>query len=448
MAVEPRPGTGADAETGDHKGRPYHGYWLIVAGFVTQFVAVGVTNYAAGPFLTPMTEDLGWTRAEFTIPRSLGGAFMALTGFLIGAWVDRLGARPFMTTGIVVTAASLWLLGSIDALWSWIVLNGVILSVGAAMLGNLVVNVTMAKWFVELRGRAVALAAMGVSFAGIGVTPVLVWAIDAWGWRTAWEALAVASLCLGLPFTLLMRRAPEDHGLHPDGRTDADVAAGHAARAAADYSGSMTRREALRSATFYLLIVAFGLFVINIGVMLLQTVPYMTDAGYDRATGAMMIVVASIPAMLAKPIWGHFIDRLEPKPLAAAGSAMTGVAMCVIVLSVSSGSLAGAYVGFFLLGVGWGGMIPLQEVIWASFFGRRYLGAVRGAALPFSLAFGAGAPLAVSWYHDVVGNYDGALIAVAVASFVAAGLILAIRPPRRESESPATRHTANARVVR
>ncbi|MYE14191.1 MAG: MFS transporter, partial [Gammaproteobacteria bacterium] len=70
MAVEPRPGTGADAETGDHKGRPYHGYWLIVAGFVTQFVAVGVTNYAAGPFLTPMTEVLGWTRAEFTIPRS------------------------------------------------------------------------------------------------------------------------------------------------------------------------------------------------------------------------------------------------------------------------------------------------------------------------------------------------------------------------------------------
>ena len=193
---------------------------------------------------------------------------------------------------------------------------------------------------------------------------------------------------------------------------------------------------------------AFGLFVINIGVMLLQTVPYMTDAGYGRGTGAMMIVVASIPAMLAKPIWGHFIDRLEPKPLAAAGSAATGIAMCVIVMSVSAGSLGGAYVGFFLLGVGWGGMIPLQEVIWASFFGRRYLGAVRGAALPFSLAFGAGAPLAVSWYHDVVGNYDGALVAVAVASFVAAGLILVIRPPRREGDAAVAPHAEAARSVR
>ena len=170
--------------------------------------------------------------------------------------------------------------------------------------------------------------------------------------------------------------------------------------------------------------------------MLLQTVPYMTDAGYDRGTAALMIVVASVPAMLAKPIWGHFIDRLEPKPLAAAGSAMTGIALCAIVASVAAGSLPGAYVGFFLLGVGWGGMIPLQEVIWASFFGRRYLGAVRGAALPFSLAFGAGAPLAVSYYHDIVGNYDGALWTVAAANLIAAGLILAIRPPRKRLETP------------
>ena len=45
-----------------------------------------------------------------------------------------------------------------------------------------------------------------------------------------------------------------------------------------------------------------------------------------------------------------------------------------------------------VLGFGWGGMIPLQEVIWASFFGRRFLGSIRGAAMPFSLLLGAPAP--------------------------------------------------------
>ena len=438
------------------RSRSYFGHWLIVAAFVTQFVSVGVTNYAAGPFLAPMTEELGWTRAEFTVPRSLGGLVMALTGFFIGAWVDRLGARRFMVAGVLLAAASLWRLGATASLAEWIVLNGVLLTIGAAMFGNLVVNVTLTKWFVALRGRAVALAAMGVSFAGIGATPVLTWAIDVWGWRFAWQALGIATVLLALPFALIMRRAPEDYGMRPDGRADAELTADQARRALADFAGSLTRRQALRTGSFYLLIVAFGLFVINIGVMLLQTVPYMTDAGYDRATAAMMIVAASVPAMAAKPLWGHLIDRLSAvvppvrdaperegaprkiyagrfgaKALAALGSALTGVAMLAIVGSVAAESLAGAYAGFFLLGVGWGGMIPLQEVIWASFFGRRHIGAVRSAALPFSLAFGAGAPLVVSWYRDIVGNYDGALLAVAASNLIAAAMILTIRPPRR-----------------
>src|SRR5262245_17145459 len=43
-------------------GRIYYGYWLIAAAFFAQFVAAGMQNYVIGPFLVPMTDDLGWTR--------------------------------------------------------------------------------------------------------------------------------------------------------------------------------------------------------------------------------------------------------------------------------------------------------------------------------------------------------------------------------------------------
>ena len=76
-------------------------------------------------------------------------------------------------------------------------------------------------------------------------------------------------------------------------------------------------------------------------------------------------------------------------------------------------------------------MIPLQEVVWGAYFGRRYIGAVRSAALPFSLIFDAGAPLATSYYFDVIGNYDGAIQTVAAANLVAAMMLLAIPRPRR-----------------
>ncbi len=73
-------------------------------------------------------------------------------------------------------------------------------------------------------------------------------------------------------------------------------------------------------------------------------------------------------------------------------------------------------------------MIPMQEVIWASFFGRKYIGSIRGAGLPFALTLGALAPWLVSLYHDQVGRYDGALLVVAGLN-VLSGLLIFLAPP-------------------
>jgi MFS family permease len=410
--------------------RIYYGYWLIAAAFAAQFIAAGMQNYVIGPFMVPMTGELDWTRAEFTLPRTLGQIVMAFTGFIIGAQVDQHGARRFMLVGTVVLSASLFALAYTESLLHWIVVNGIVLTIGASLLGNLVVNVTLSKWFVEFRGRAVAWAAMGVSFAGVILTPFSSWAIDNYGWRTAWQILSGTALVLVLLPALVMRRRPEDFGLHPDGRSDTDINQGLGERAAADFSNSLTRSQAVRSSTFYMLVIAFGLFVITIQVMLLQTVPLMTDAGFDRNTAALMITVASIPALLSKPIWGWLIDGLDAKPLAAISAAATGISLFIIVYGAHYASLPILIGGFALMGVGWGGMIPLQEVIWATFFGRRYLGAVRSAALPLTLLITASSPIATSYYRDVVGNYDGAIIAVGILNLISAWLIMLLKKPQ------------------
>lgn len=421
--------------------RFYYGHWLIFAGFVTQFVSVGAQNYAIGAFMVPMTQELGWTRAEFILPRSVGQFVMALTGFYIGSHVDRLGGRPFMLVGLSVLTLALFSLSQVSAWWLWVLLNGVVLTVGAALIGNLVVNVTLAKWFVEKRGQAIAWSSMGVSFAGIGVTPLITQFIDTYGWRAGWQAMAAATLLLTFPAALLMRRAPEDHGWYPDGKTRAQLAAGGGARAQADFDASMTRQQALRTPAFYMLVVAFGMYHVLIPVVLFQTIPFMTDAGYSRATGALMIILASVPALITKPIWGWLIDHMDPKPLAAASAILSGLSLLLIVFSVQARSEVWEYIAFLALGVGWGGMIPLQEVIWASYFGRRHLGAVRSAALPFALILGAGGPLAVAYYCDVVGNYDGAFIAVAVMA-IAGGLLITMLPRQVRSRSQVKAHQA------
>jgi MFS family permease len=409
----------------------YYGNWLVMAAFIAQFVSVGSQNYVVGVFLKPMTAELGWTRSEYTLARTLGQFVMAGTGLFIGSYVDRRGGRRPMTVGIVILSLALFALSGVHALWQWILLNGIILTIGAALIGSLVVNVTLSKWFVERRGRVVGTAAMGVSLAGIVLPWLMTSVVDNWGWRAGWRVLAVGAVALVVPVSMLMRRAPEDHGLHPDGKTDLEMAAGRAGAAARDFASSLTRRQAMRTTAFYLIVVAFGLFGISISVMLLQTIPYLTDAGFSRGTASLMITLTSIPALLTKPVWGYFIDRRDPNRLAAIGSVINGVSMVWIVLAVRAGINPLVYAGFFALGCGWGGQIPLQEVVWATYFGRRYLGSVRSAALPLSLSISASAPILTSFYFDRVGDYNGAFLAIAALSATAAGLMFIVRRPHR-----------------
>lgn len=416
--------------------RIYYGYWLIVAAFVAQFVSVGSQNYVAGAFFTPMSDDLGWSRSEFTVARTLGQFVMAFTGFFIGAHVDRHGGRRLMLIGAAVLCGALFLLSYVEELWQWVLLNGLVLTAGAAMIGNLVVNVTLSKWFVEKRGWAVGLASMGVSMAGVALTPLMTAIVDEYGWRAGWRVMALGAAAFVVPVSFLMRRAPEDYGLFPDGKSAQQLAAGQGQRATSDFATSLTRHEALRTPSFYLLVLAFGMFGVTIGVMLLQTIPFMTDADYSRGTASFMVTLASIPALLSKPVWGFFIDRSDAKRLAAASAFVTGLAMAAITLSVHFRNDPFVYGSFLLLGFGWGGLIPLQEVIWATFFGRRYLGSVRSAGLPFSLVLGAGAPFLVSFYFDHVGDYDGAFYAIALANLLAGVILLLTPKPSRPERAP------------
>ncbi len=50
--------------------RIFFGYYLVGAAFLAQFIAVGMYSYVLGSFMLPMVDDLGWSRADFTLSRT------------------------------------------------------------------------------------------------------------------------------------------------------------------------------------------------------------------------------------------------------------------------------------------------------------------------------------------------------------------------------------------
>jgi hypothetical protein len=104
-----------------------------------------------------------------------------------------------------------------------------------------------------------------------------------------------------------------------------------------------------------------------------------------------------------------------------------------LALVPATGQVVPLYIGFFLYGIGLGGGWVLQELIWATNFGRVSLGTVRGLGILVTHAFGAaGAPF-FGFVHDVTGSYRSSFLAFVVALIMSALLSLAVRAPRKNS---------------
>ncbi|MDO9445892.1 MAG: MFS transporter [Dehalococcoidia bacterium] len=434
MAVETSPPAGA-ADAASEPGRRrrpkiYYGYYLVGAAFFAQMISAGAQTYVAGVFLVPMTEEMDWTRSDFTLAQTVGRFFTAFLGIFLGSLVDRGYARRLMFLGATIIGAAVFATSFVTDLWQYILLRGVILVMGAAMVGNLVVNVTLSKWWVEKRGRMVGFSSMGVSAAGVFLPLVLTPIVDEFGWRAGWRVLAVIAWALLYPAAAVMRGTPEEQGLNPDGRTDEEMASPAGDRVRADFANSLTRGEALRTPAFYLIVLAFGISGVGLGTMLFTTIPFTTDAGFSRTFASLMLsLFVALPAALVKPIWGWGMDRVSPKVLAASSFVIAAIGSVIIVFAAQAGAGVILALGFILVGAGLGGQIPIQEVIWGSYFGRRYLGSVRSVAMPFALFFGAGGPQAVQIYYDKVGDYYGAFLAVGALWLLAAGFVLLVKRP-------------------
>ena len=87
-------------------------------------------------------------------------------------------------------------------------------------------------------------------------------------------------------------------------------------------------------------------------------------------------------------------------------------------------------------------LVPLT---WANYYGRTFLGTIRGIIAPFSLISSAGGPIFAGWLYDRTGNYTIAFGTFIVALALGGLLILLAKPPTRSIASAGELTQAPAR---
>jgi sugar phosphate permease len=409
----------------------FYGWWIVAGAVVGYFVSVAAGVGSAGIFLRPIVDDLGWSVGSFTLAVTGTNVVSGIAGVFVGPVVDRHGARPLMLVGAAILSGSLLLISHVTELWQFFALQSVGVGLGVAFMGPLVLNITMSKWFVLRRGWAIALGSTGISFASMSIPLVLTRVVDQLGWRDGYVVLAVGALALSLPVAFIMRRQPEDYGLLPDGqRTDGTATSQRDQEAITlDRLNSYTRQEALRTRALWLLTLSFGCFGAGSFAVLIHGIPFVTDAGFARSEAALAASIAGVANLLAKFMWGYTLARFQVRTLWTASFGGMIVGASLMLLAGEIDSLALMLAAFFVWGLGFGGGVPLGEFIWAKYFGRVHIGAVRSIGMPIGIAFGAGGPLAVSVLFDASGTYLWAWVLLMATYAVGALAVFISREP-------------------
>jgi len=411
--------------------RVFYGWWIVVGAVVGYFVSVAAGAGSAGIFLRPIVDDLGWSVGAFTLAITGTNVVSGLAGVFIGPLVDKHGARPLMLAGTAVLSGSLLLISRVHELWQFFLLQSVGVGIGIALVGGLVLNITMSKWFVLRRGWAIALGSTGISFASILVPLLLTRVVDHFGWRDGYVVLAVGALVLSIPVAFIMRRQPEDYGLLPDGRRSDGVGTSQADHntITLDRLNSYTRQEAVRTRALWLLTLSFGCFGGGAFGVLIHGIPFVTEAGFTRSEAAFAASVAGMANLIAKFFWGYTLARFHVRSLWVGSFSGMIVGVGLMLLARDAEQLPLMLAGFFVWGLGFGGGVPLGEFIWAKYFGRVHIGAVRSIGMPIGIAFGAAGPLAVSALFDVSGTYTWAWLMLASVYVAGAVAVLISREP-------------------
>src|SRR5688572_19490266 len=239
----------------------FYGWYIVAVGFLSHVSCAFHMSSTLSVFLKPLTEDLGVSRGVFSLLRSgeiLIGASMAP---LVGPLVDRYGGRWLMAGGALVAGLGFVLLSQVSAFSQFLLLRWLLVTVGGVFMCHMVVSVTISRWFVRKRGRAIAIASLGQGLSKV-LIPIVTASLFVWlGWRWTWSIFGIITLVLVvIPALLFMQRSPEDMGLTPDGSdevTEVDAApiSSSAARRQEELKADMvwSWKEVLRTQTFWII---------------------------------------------------------------------------------------------------------------------------------------------------------------------------------------------------
>jgi MFS family permease len=373
--------------------------WFMLAGLALMYATTnGVGAYALTVMRPLQIKSFGLDAQSAAFLPTLLFLTIAIASPFVGRLLDRWNPRTIVAIGAFGATGLIFLqayVASYTVLCIFYVLYGICMSLAGIISFMYLVN----KWFHHYKGIATGIVILGSSLGGIIFPRIAV--IAGSDWQKACIFLGIASAILLLPPLLLIKPGPAAIGAVPDGAHFPERP--HAKPGKTDLSLS----HALRSATFYLVLVVTGILWFCIKGYLQNHGFVMKDLGQSPAMSAALLGYFSVMAMAGKLFFGYLSDRIAKEYIMV--SAISIMALGFFMLNTLSASplLLNAFA--LIAGFGFGGAFTIIQVWVAGIYGGRHYGSVLGVVTMIDELAGSAGMIVLGTLRKTSGSFKSGL---------------------------------------
>ena len=359
----------------------FFGWRMVFTGLAVEFTVIGFLFYSFPVFWPYLISELGMTESQLGMITAFYFIPVAILAIFVGRALDKYSVKNFMMIGSIIYAVGLFSLSFINSYWSLVMIYLTILALGSIMMGNLAVAKLISNWFDKNAGRALGIAAIGISFSGVVLPLVVDPLLDLVGWRNVYVIFAAVVLFIILPIIFfVVIDDPKTVNQVKDGlKRDIEEES---------LPQEMNSKDLLSKKVFWVISLAFAFqFLSMMGVIAFLPI-HASKMGLDEIWNILGFPVkqyvfaytlAAFGGVLGKLIFGYLMDLMR-----AAYPSM--IAMSLQAIGIFGFTYFSEPSIFFLsaliFGLGYGAATPLMTACYLRAFGSHNLGKARGISSP------------------------------------------------------------------
>ena len=407
----------------------YYGWWIVLACFIINLYVGGVIYFSFTAFFEPIQHEFGWSYTQISLAASLRGLEMGIFAPIVGFLVDRFGSRKLLLGGMIVIGIGLVLLSFTQSLLMFY-LCFLFIALGAGGCTSVVTMTAVAIWFKKNVGLALGIMASGFGAGGL-IIPLIVFLIDASGWRLTLVILGAGMWLLGIPLSLIVRDRPEQLGWSPNGPVTESSTTCDQGESFEKTNGAFL--EMIKTKSFLYLNIAETVRLMAVTTVVTHLMPYLSSIGISRATSGAVAAALPLVSIVGRFGFGWWGDRFDKR-----------FVLSTSFFLMSAGVFAFCFVHSFwvlllfvlLFAPGFGGSMVLRGAILQEYFGMVSFGKMLGIVLGSASIGGIIGPTLAGWAFDTLGSYTSVWYGLCAISGAAIFLIMKMKPTASSQGTP------------